>query len=125
MVKRSGASEEFKEDVTRALHSQRATQYTFSLLPEEHDAWATFAITVEYRGAKRWAVKRGPYSLTRGEKWGLAPRASDARPRQLAHYRFGLTEACELAEKMLPTVTVAGWTAAEVLARGDAGNPEP
>jgi hypothetical protein len=110
--------------------TRRATRYEVCCLPEDHYIADSFTVTVEYRGAGRWAVtNRGRYLDADGQwsypyGWDREPVTAeeiDAYDRGEAEWkaahRFDEETALRLADEAAPKVTVAGLTAAQVLAQ--------
>lgn len=91
----------------------RVTCYQVSVLPESHIDQDVFAITVEYRGHGRWAVKHLAYVLSGTGEWDYEPNPSSRTDEWLARHRFTRDEALELAKQCAPRVTVNGYTAAQ------------
>ena len=92
------------------------TQYTVSALPESHMEADIFAITVEYRGADRWAVLRGTRCLAADGTWDFEPNPSSRTKEWRDSHRFDEQTALRLAREAAPKVAVNGWTAERVLA---------
>lgn len=97
---------------------ERITRYDVSCLTDERDA-IHFTITVEDRGDNRWAVcwaGRGCLNAATDE-WDYEMRPSEREDDWLAAHRFDLDTALAHARRLAPTLTVNGWTVADVLAR--------
>lgn len=94
----------------------RPTQYEVNCVPESIDS-AHFAVTVEYRGADRWAVlAMGRRCLGRDRRWSYESIPSERRDDWLDAHRFDLDEALALAREMAPTTTTNGYTVADAIA---------
>jgi hypothetical protein len=95
----------------------QATRYEISLFPEDSEPRHYFTITVEYRGAGRWAVLDGRYCLGRDGDWEYEPLPSARDEEWLAGHRFDLDTAQQLAKQAAPGLVVNGITAAEAYRR--------
>jgi hypothetical protein len=65
-------------------------------------------VTVRYRGYGKYSVERGIFKdiqLSSAKRWQTYPPARNRR-----FYRFDLETACRLAEEVLPTVTMNGYS---------------
>lgn len=101
----------------------RAVSYDVSVFPDEFEDASSWTLSVEYRGAGRWAVlqRAGSRScLGRDGKWDWESLPSERADEWLAAHRFTLEEATELARQHAPSATVNGLTAVEVLKRHEA-----
>lgn len=96
----------------------QVTEYRLSLLPEEHDDWHTFVVTVIKARGGDWYVLRGtpssptnrflhPDGYWRSGVWDDAPS-------------YDLDTALRLADEALPLIAYHGVTAADVLAAREA-----
>lgn len=114
----------------------RVTRYEVSCLPGGQVDYAEgdmFTITVEYRGAGRWAVKNRGRILGADGTWsfGYDGPFSDREPitdeeHAALHagqdawrdaHRFDEETALRLAREQAPTLQIRGWTVADALAR--------
>lgn len=96
----------------------QATRYTVNCMPEDAAPDAhVFEITVEYRGADRWAVTRHEMCLGADGTWDFGVKPYDRGDDWLNAHRFDLNTALELAKQAAPNVTVNGLTPATALAR--------
>jgi hypothetical protein len=93
----------------------RPTHYEVSLLPENDINYHAFAITVQYRGAGRWAVVRHESCLGDDGSWEFGVKPYDRGDDWLDAHRFDLETALKLAKEAVPHVTVNGHTVADVL----------
>jgi hypothetical protein len=98
----------------------QATRYTVNCLPEDGIDSHVFEITVEYRGADRWAVKRHSQCLAADGTWDYEMRPSEREDEWLDAHRFDLDTALHLAKEAAPKVTVNGITVTEALRRANA-----
>jgi len=74
---------------------------------------SSWTVTVAWRGGDRWAVLRGPFSLTSQHgvrEWGVEPHPSSRDDTYLARARYSLSEALQLAREEAPRVTINGYT---------------
>jgi hypothetical protein len=105
-----------------------ARSYDVSVWPPEIECMDsdTWKLTVEYRGAGRWAVTRGGWQLCLGSdgEWDRERIPSERDDEWLATHRFALAEAIALAHEHAPKVTINDMTALEVLARHRARHPD-
>ncbi len=83
-----------------------------------------FALTVEYRGRDRWAVKRHSQVLGSDGTWDYEMRTSEREDEWLATHRFDLDTALKLAKEQAPLITVNGHTVADALAMRQASKEE-
>jgi len=95
----------------------RPTRYTVNLLPETDINGHVFEITVEYRGASRWAVLRHGQCLGADGAWDYEMRPSEREDDWLDTHRFDLDTALRFAQEQAPLITVNGLTAADALRR--------
>ncbi|GHD70389.1 hypothetical protein GCM10010317_077620 [Streptomyces mirabilis] len=95
----------------------RPTRYIVNLLPDTAAEAHVFEITVEWRGADRWAVLRNGWCLDSNGKWDYEMRTSEREDDWISWHRFDLDTAIRLAKEVAPGVTVNGRTAADALAR--------
>jgi hypothetical protein len=98
----------------------RATAYEVSVFPDEFEDASTWTLSVEYRGADRWAVLMRAGSrtcLNRDGEWAWEISPSERTDEWLAQHRFSLDEALDLARRHAPGVTMNSLTAVEVLER--------
>lgn len=116
--------------------TRRVTRYEVSCLPEHMDDGDSFTVTVEYRGAGRWAVRnRGRTLGADGEwSWGYRWEGEPHEPvtddeiesfnrgqnEWRAAHRFDEETALRLADEVAPRVTVNGYTVADILAETEA-----
>lgn len=107
----------------------KATRYTVSCLPEDHDAYTAFAVQVEYRGAGRWAVRHGGRWLRDDGTWSTGydgPFADrepvtdddwatyhDAYRAWEERHRFDEATALRLARQAAPHIRVGPHTVAD------------
>ncbi len=96
----------------------RPTRYDVSCLPEGHVDYHLFIITVEDRGAGRWAITRHGACLSSDGAWAHGVKEYDRGEGWLATHRFDLKTALRLAKQAAPGVTMNGVTAASVARRG-------
>ncbi|MFI8942696.1 hypothetical protein [Streptomyces syringium] len=96
----------------------RPTRYAVSCLPDDNIDANLFEITVEYRGANRWAVTRLGSCLGADGTWARGVKEYDRGDDWLAAHRFDLETALRLAEAAAPHVTVNGFTVADALRLG-------
>lgn len=93
----------------------RPTTFQVSFLPEGHQQYRDFLVTIDYLGNDQWAVRHHRYRLSRSSEWwfesALAATEDD-------HSRFDLTTATELATEAARKLRFRGLTAEEVLATG-------
>lgn len=85
------------------------TEYTISALPEHHHEYHLFALRVRRRAGDHWHVEHVGYTLTEDGDW--------AHPRSEPD-TWGYDEAIRRGLAAATTVTVNGFTAADVLAWG-------
>lgn len=90
------------------------TRYEVSCLPEGEDR-RHFALTVEYRGADRWAVARHGQCLAADGTWSYEPSPSNREDEWIAAHRFDLDTALRLAREAAPLLTVNGYTVSDAL----------
>lgn len=92
------------------------TTYTISRLPEDHEAYLSFAITVEYRGDGNWRVSRGRGRVlfTTGEWLPDSVPDDVGEADWWAMCRYTRDRALELAVAAVDTIKVNGRTVAEV-----------
>ena len=98
----------------------RATASEVSVFPDEVMDASTWTLSVEYRGADRWAVLARAGSrtcLSRDGEWEWEISPSERTGEWLAEHRFSLDEALDMARRYAPGVTMNSLTAVEVLAR--------
>lgn len=90
------------------MSTRKVTQLTFwpeGCDPDDYEA-INFMVTVEWRGADRYAVmSRGTRLLSRAGNWKMAPL-----PMQRRQYRFSYDEAVAAAEKAVEGPLVGGMT---------------
>lgn len=103
----------------------RPTEYTITCLPEDNYDGHAWNITVEWRGAGLWAVKRNVHCLGRDGEWSHEHIPGEREDEWLAEHRFPLDEALRLAKEAAPHVIVNGMTPADLLAWHEAGCPLP
>lgn len=94
------------------------TRVSVSVLALDHRERRHFEITVEWRGDDRWAVMHFGFALGRDGEWEYEPRPSSREDDWLESHRFGYDEALKLAKAAAPGLTVNGFRAADVAARG-------
>lgn len=94
----------------------RPTQFEVSLLPEDDINYRVFVVTVEARGADRWAVVRHRQCLGVDGEWSWESIPSEREDDWLAAHRFDLETAKRLAAEAAPGINVNGMTAVEALA---------
>lgn len=105
---------------SQPIPTVRPTRYEVSVLPEGDVNHHIYAITVEDRGADRWAVCWMGECLSADGTWSYEPRPSSREDDWLDAHRFTLATALHLAEQAAPSVRVNGITAAQALARAEA-----
>jgi len=96
----------------------KVTEYTVSLLPDDHIDAGAFEIRVQYRGRGLWGVCRMRQCLGADGQWDWESIPSERGDEWLKAHRFELQDALRRALDAAPSVTVNGRTAAEALARG-------
>ena len=96
------------------------TVYTVSLLPLDHFDAHVFAVTVEWRGEGRWAVKWAGRCLSVDGRWDYESIPSERTDEWLATHRFTCDEALERAKQVAPTIVVNGHRVQDVVARAAA-----
>jgi hypothetical protein len=96
--------------------AEHATVYEVSRLPEGHDDYSMFVVTVEHRGMGRWAIVRHRRCLSRGGTWDA--EVSEDRDEQdwLREHRYGLDEALDRARVIAPDIRTNGVSAREIAA---------
>lgn len=95
----------------------QAVEYTVNCLPEDDLDSHVFAITVQYRGAGRYAViQHGQMCLGADGTWDHGVKEYDRGDAWLDAHRFDLDTALRLAKEQAPRVTVNGFTVADALA---------
>ncbi|MFE6126680.1 hypothetical protein ACFQ6Q_00185 [Streptomyces sp. NPDC056437] len=95
----------------------QATEYEVSILPEDDINRSTFTITVQYRGAGRWAVTRHGSCLGTDGQWDFGVKEYDRGDNWLNAHRFDLDTALRLARAEAPHVICNGHTAADAYRR--------
>lgn len=95
----------------------RVTQYTVCELPEDNINHGSYALTVAYRGANRWAILHHGFCLGADGAWDYESIPSERRDDWLAAHRFDEETALRLAVEAAPDVTVNGISAREVADR--------
>jgi hypothetical protein len=95
----------------------RTTEYEVCALPESNINYPHYVITVEYRGAGRWAVTRMRQCLSVDGRWDWESLPSERGGQWLDRHRFDLDTALRLARTWAPTMTCNGRTVTEVLTR--------
>lgn len=82
-----------------------------------------FAITVEYAGHGKWAIRRLSSCLGTDGEWDYEPSPSNRADEWLDSHRFTLGRALALAEEHAPGITVNGQnvTQAWAYAKGSDG----
>lgn len=95
----------------------RPTRYEVSCLPEADINYSAYVVTVEYRGADRWAVTRLGSCLGDDGTWAHGIKPYDRGDAWLDAHRFDLDTALKLAQEAAPHVICNGRTAADALAR--------
>lgn len=98
----------------------RPSQFEVSVLPEDDINYPHYVVTVEARGAGRWAVVRHRQCLGADGEWSWESIPSEREDDWLATHRFDLETAQRLAIEAAPSVYVNGRTAAQVLAAKEA-----
>ena len=91
------------------------TRYSVSILPETSINHGSYEITVEYRGAGRWAVCNGGSCLDAAGEWEYESIPSEREDEWLAAHRFDLDAALRLAREAAPDLTVNGWSVAKAM----------
>ena len=92
------------------------TEYTVNCLPEDDHDGHSFGITVQYRGAGRWAVVHLGSCLGTDGEWDFGVKEYDRGDDWLDAHRFDEATALELAKKAAPHITVNGFTVDDALA---------
>lgn len=96
------------------------SRYSVCPLPEDHDSYPNFEITVEREpqpgGVVLWAVRRGRYCLNGEGSWDAEPRSSEREDEWLATRRFDLEKALRLADEASARLRINGMTTADILA---------
>lgn len=78
----------------------RPTRYEVTAVPEgSHRSWSSYRITVEYRGADRWAVCHRGMCLGADGEWDAEVRVGDQTDAWLRARRFDLDTALRLAKE--------------------------
>ncbi|MFJ1461803.1 hypothetical protein [Nocardia sp. N2S4-5] len=95
----------------------RATTYTVSCLPEDHDDLCVWSVFVEYAGRGRWAVRRMKRCYDIDGEWDWESIPSERTEEWLARFRFDLDTALDIARRVAPTIRVNGRTAQDILAQ--------
>jgi hypothetical protein len=108
-------------DTTTPEAVVQATEYTVSCLPADDIEGHLFGITVQYRGAGRWAVVHHGSCLGTDGDWDFGVKEYDRGDDWLDAHRFDEETALRLAKAAAPSVTVNGITAVEALRRRAAG----
>lgn len=93
------------------------TEHWICALPENHDNYRHYLITVEYRGDGMWAVCSGRDCLGSDGEWEFEPSPSNRDDDWLATHRFDEQTALRLAKEQAPLMTCNGITVQEALAR--------
>ncbi len=93
-----------------------ATTYTVCALPLDRREAGHFSITVEWRSEGRWAVCRFRQCLDANGEWDFERSPSNREDEWLDAHRFDLDTALWLAQQAAPTITVNGYSIADVLA---------
>lgn len=106
------------DDATAAII--RPSQFEVSVLPEDDINYPYFVVTVETRGAGRWAVVRHRQCLGADGEWSWESIPSEREDEWKATHRFDLETAQRLAVEAAPRVHVNGMTAAQARARQEA-----
>jgi hypothetical protein len=101
------------------VHEQ-VTRYAVSVFPDGHELRRHFTITVEYRGAGRWAVlyEGSVIGLGADGTWAPSePLPSSRTDEWLARYRFASAEdALVVARHWAPLIRCNGRTAEQAAA---------
>lgn len=93
------------------------TRYEVSVLPHDDVNRPSFTITVEARGAGRWAVCRHRQCLDANGMWSWESVPSERTDEWLAAHRFDLDTALRLARKKAPHLVTNGHTAVDAYRR--------
>ena len=97
------------------------TQYTVCALPDGHDEYSYFALTVDrvmgYEGVSGWAVRRMGRCLDARGEWDWEPQPSSRTDEWIATHRHDLDTALILAKAAAPLVKLNGHSVADVLGR--------
>lgn len=93
------------------------TRYEVSVLPFDDINRPSFTITVEARGANRWAVCRHHQCLDLDGTWSWEALPSGRPDEWLATHRFDLDTALKLAREAAPRIRVNGHTALDAYRR--------
>jgi hypothetical protein len=92
------------------------TEIVVSVLPNDHELFDTYAITVAWRGNDQYAVVRRGQCLGVDGTWTYELRPSSRTDEWIAAHRFPYMEALRIARRAVLEVTVNGKTAADLLA---------
>jgi hypothetical protein len=91
----------------------RPTEFTLSLLPQDHDDYEAFSIRVRWFGGERWLVSRlGRRWLNADGEW---VRQSVDFDEFVAAYSHDRETAIELAKAALPNIRINGHSVADAL----------
>lgn len=101
--------------MTVAEPTVRPTRYEVSLLPQTDINYPSYVVTVEYRGAGRWAVTRHHHCLSVDGTWSWEALPSNRQDEWLAAHRFNQETALHLAREAVWHITVNGHTVHEAL----------
>jgi hypothetical protein len=94
----------------------RPVKYAVSCVPEGNVNARHFTVWVEDRGRGLWAVTDGAFCYDANGDAEYEPIPSEREDEWRAKYRFDLDTALALAKRVAPTLTVNGYTVADVLA---------
>ena len=97
----------------------RPVKYAVSCVPEGNVNVSSFTVWVEYRGRGLWSVTDGAFCYDANGNAEYEPIPSERDDEWRAKYRFPLDAALALAKRVAPTLTVNGYTVADVLARAE------
>ena len=88
---------------------------SFSPIPLDNYNRVSWQVTVDWRGGDRFAVRRGPYCLSRSTgSWDYEHIPSERRDDWLADHRFSIDDAKAAAMRLCSSVAINGLTAAAV-----------
>lgn len=101
------------------------TVFEVSCIPQVgHPDRSLFTLTVEYRGAGRWAVRQSGWCYDIDGERDYESIPSERREEWLERHRFDLDTATALAKRIAPTLTYGPranpYTVADMLAKLEA-----
>jgi hypothetical protein len=88
------------------------------MLPENFSSDSyLWDVTVEWRGAERWAVMHGPMCLGSDGQWDVERQPSSRDDKWREHHRFALNDALRLGREWAAKIKINGLTPAGLLAK--------